>query len=270
MRNEIRCCDCVQGMSTLANASVDLTLTSPPYDNMRTYGRHKWNFHATARELYRVTKGGGIVCWVIAEGVQKDSFSGTSSEQRLFFRDLGFKLLDWIFVESQIGYQHRSHAYQNAVQQIFVLSKGAPAYVNRICDRENKSMGKPVRASRVHPDGRREDYQLPKLYGPTRVRSNVWRLVVGNNKNTKDRVAKGGPALMHEGLAHDLIWSYSRDGELVFDPFAGYGTTCRVALSMGRAFLGFEIHKPYYKKALKRIAIAERELFEQLGATNDP
>ena len=269
MRNEIRCCDCVEGMSTLPNGSVDLTLTSPPYDGMRTYGGHKWNFHATARELYRVTKDGGIVCWVVGEGVKDGSFTGTTSEQRLFFRDLGFKLLDWLFLESyRPTIQYRQHAYRNVVQQVVVLSKGAPAYVHRIKDEECKSAGKPIRAARIHPDGSREDYQVPKLYGPTRVRSNLWP--IANNKNSKDDVARGHPALMSEGLAHDLILSYSREGELILDPFLGAGTTARVALSLGRAFLGFEVHKPYYQIALKRIAIAERELFEQLGVTNDP
>jgi site-specific DNA-methyltransferase (adenine-specific) len=231
---------------------------------MRKYGGHRWDFHATARELYRVTKDGGIVCWVIGEAVKGDSFTGTSSEQRLFFRDLGFKLLDWLFIESHIGYQHRRHAYQNAIQQVFVLSKGSPSYVNRIKDRENKSAGKLVRASRVHPDGRREDYQLPRVYGPTRVRSNVWPIIVGNNKNTKDEVARGHPALMPEDLARDLIVSYSRPGELVFDPFLGAGTTARIAIVNHRAYAGFEIHRPYYRKALKRIELAESELLEQL------
>src|SRR5690554_4182703 len=65
--NKIYNMDCVQGMKLLDDCSVDLTVTSPPYDNLRTYKGFKWDFKATAKELYRVTKQGGVVVWVVGD-----------------------------------------------------------------------------------------------------------------------------------------------------------------------------------------------------------
>lgn len=82
--NRIYCCDNVEGMQKyLADGSVDLTVTSPPYDNQRTYENDlDWDFESVAKELYRVTKNGGVVVWIVNDAVINKSESGTSFAKR--------------------------------------------------------------------------------------------------------------------------------------------------------------------------------------------
>ena len=143
--NKVLLCDCVDGMRLLPSKCIPLTVTSPPYGDLRHYGGHGFDFEATARELYRITDDGGIVCWEMAEQTNGEQ-SGTSSEQRLGFRDVGFQLHDRIYVAQAGGSRHqRSMGYLNVVQEVFVLSKGRPNYVNVLRDRPNITAGAPVR-----------------------------------------------------------------------------------------------------------------------------
>ena len=79
--NEIYNMDCVEGMKMLKSNRIDLTVTSPPYDDIRTYGGYSFDFHNTAKELYRVTKEGGVVVWVVSDQTENGSESGTSFRQ---------------------------------------------------------------------------------------------------------------------------------------------------------------------------------------------
>lgn len=68
---------------------IDLTVTSPPYDNLRTYNNTlDWNFdkfQQIANELYRVSKQGGVVVWIVGDATIKGSETGTSFRQALYF-----------------------------------------------------------------------------------------------------------------------------------------------------------------------------------------
>ena len=92
--NKIYCMDNVQGMKQLDNESVDLVVTSPPYDNLRQYNGYSFDFENVAKELYRVTKQGGVVVWVVDDATIKGSETGTSFRQALFFMECGFRLHD--------------------------------------------------------------------------------------------------------------------------------------------------------------------------------
>ena len=258
--NTLLCVDCVEGMQRLPDCCIPLSVTSPPFDNLRQYSGHPFDFRPIAQELFRVTQVGGVVCWVTAEQTNGEQ-SGSASEQRLFLRAIGFRLHDRIFFEGAGCRHYRSNGYANTVQEIFVLAKGKPAYVNQLRDRPNASAGTAARHSSRNADGTTQfTTSFDKVVPPFGPRTNVWRYPVGFGTTSTDKFAYEHPALMPERLAEDLIIGYSRPGDLVFDPMSGAATTAKMSLLNYRQFLGLEIHEPYHRLGLHRIAVAREEL----------
>jgi site-specific DNA-methyltransferase (adenine-specific) len=256
--NQVLHCDCVGGMRQLPDCCIPLTVTSPPYDDMRTYGGHEFQFEAVARELYRVTAPGGVVVWVVQDQVVKGSFTGTKHRQAVFFQEVGFGIhneLTLVALNSRIPQQVR---YTPTSHTAFVLGKGRPRSVNLLRDKPNKQAGmyKPTWSRRTR-EGNRETGRYGKEVARFGLRSDVWVYLVGNNVTTKDKVTH--PALMPEEMAEDLVVSWSRPGDMVFDPMCGAGTTCKMALLNHRRYLGMEIHEPYVHDAKARLASARAE-----------
>ena len=247
--NTIHNCDCVQGMKTLEDESVDLTVTSPPYDNLRKYNGFDWNFEETAKELYRITKQGGVVVWVVGDSTVKGSETGTSFKQALYFKECGFNLHDTMIYEKAQACFGSNLCYLQSFEYMFVFSKGKPKTINLIRDRENKQYGKMSCAKhsayweKGNESWDRVIRDIPKLG----KRKNIWIYSVGNSG------VKGHPAVFPEQLAKDHIISWSNEGDLVLDPFMGSGTTAKMALETNRNFIGFEISKEYCEIAKKRI-----------------
>ena len=256
--NQVLHCDCVSGMQRLPDCCIPLTVTSPPYDDFREYGGHKFRFESVARELYRVTAPGGVVVWVVQDQVVNGSFTGTMHRQAVFFQELGFGIhneLTLVALNSRIPQRVR---YTPTSHTAFVLGKGRPRSVNLLRDKPNKQAGtyKPTWSRRTR-DGNRETGKYGKEVACFGLRSDVWVYLVGNNVTTKDGTKH--PALMPEEMAEDLIVSWSRPGDLVFDPMSGGGTTCKMALLNHRRYLGMEIHEPYVQVARARLASARAE-----------
>ena len=88
----LHCANCVDFMQNMETDSVDMTLTSPPYDDLRTYNGYHFDFESIARGLFRITKQGGVVVWVVADRTKDGDESGTSFRQALYFKEIGFKL----------------------------------------------------------------------------------------------------------------------------------------------------------------------------------
>lgn len=249
--NKIYNIDCVQGMKMLADESVDLTVTSPPYDDLRTYNGFEWNFEETAKQLYRVTKQGGVVVWVVGDATVKGSETGTSFKQALFFKECGFNLHDTMIYEKSQACFGSNLCYLQCFEFMFVFSKGKPQTINFIRDRKNRRCGiesmsvKGLSKDGTKPDRHRKEM---KAYGK---RKNIWCYGVGGGKT-------GHPAVFPEQLAKDHILSWSNEGNLVLDPFMGSGTTAKMALETNRNFIGFEISKEYCDIAQQRIEEAKR------------
>lgn len=244
MVNKIHNIDCVEGMKLLPDSFVDLTVTSPPYDNLRNYNGFSWDFEATAKELYRVTKQGGVVVWVVGDATVNGSETGTSFRQALFFKDCGFNLHDtMIYQKSGVSYPE-STRYLQQFEYMFIFSKGKPKSINLIKDRKNKYVGN---VGGNHRGGlcRREEFGL---------RFNIWQYANGKYNTTKDEIAFLHPAVFPERLANDHIISWSNEGDVVLDPFMGSGTTAKMAILNNRNFIGFEISDEYCDIARKRIA----------------
>ncbi|WP_240692085.1 DNA-methyltransferase [Bacillus amyloliquefaciens] len=249
--------DCIEGMRLLPDNSVDLTVTSPPYDDLRDYKGYSFDFEATAEELYRVTKDGGVVVWVVGDRTKNGSETGTSFKQALFFKETGFNLHDtMIYEKDSISFPDTNRYYQ-VFEYMFVLSKGKPRTFNLISDRKNKWADgkKKIRGGERQSDGSLIGRRKGNLLKPYGVRFNIWRIPAGKNKSTKDTIAYQHPAIFPESLANDHILTWSNPDEIVFDPFMGSGTTAKMAALNNRKFLGFEISEEYVAIANERLDI---------------
>lgn len=248
--------DCLEEMKKIADGSVDLTVTSPPYDNLRTYngnndqwGEHVWK--AVIQDIFRVTKQGGVVVWVVGDATIKGSETGTSFKQALWAKECGFNLHDTMIWNkgncSSVGSMNR---YENTFEYMFIWSKGIPTTANIIKDKPNKRAGEMQHGSIRQVDG---SVRKTTGYGIRAIaefgrRHNVWNVFPAKAKSERLH-----PAPFSEQLAHDHIISWSNEGDIVLDPFMGSGTTGKMAKQLGRNFIGIELDETYYEIAKKRI-----------------
>ena len=247
--------DCLEKMKEIPDGSVDLTVTSPPYDNLRTYNgtlndwtQEKWQ--AIIRELFRVTKQGGVVVWVVGDATINGSETGTSFRQALYAMECGFRLHDtMIYATSKPPMNDRR--YQACFEYMFVWSKGPPATFNPIMV-PSVSAGKYVNNGTYY----NADGTMKKRHGQgravkqERIKDAIWYIV--------QRQGVGHPATFPEALARDHILSWSNPGDTVLDPFLGSGTTGKMAILEGRRFIGIEREEKYFDIACKRIEEAQR------------
>ena len=205
--NKIYNMDCIAGMKLLDDECIDLTVTSPPYDNLRTYNGFAWDFEATAKELYRVTKQGGVVVWIVGDATINGSETGTSFRQALYFMDCGFNLHDTMIYE-KVGLAFPdSNRYYQMFEYMFVLSKGRPKAFNPIKDRQNVSAGRDVNGKDRNKDGTfKERTGAGNIIKPYGTRFNLWKV-----PNQKRGISN--PAPFPEQLANDHIISWSNDGD---------------------------------------------------------
>lgn len=249
--NKIYNMDCLEGMKLLKDNSIDLTVTSPPYDNLRTYNGFQWDFEGIAKELYRVTKQGGVVVWIVGDATIKGSETGTSFRQALYFKEIGFNLHDTMIWNKQncssIGSMNR---YENVFEYMFVFSKGKPKTANIISDKPNKRAGEIQSGSIRQKDGtvrKTSQYGIKEISDYGR-RHNVWDIFPA--KSLKERLH---PAPFPERLAQDHILSWSNPNDIILDPFMGSGTTAKMAILNNRQYIGFELSAEYCEIAEKRV-----------------
>ena len=246
--------NCIKTMSNLDSLSVDMTVTSPPYDDMRKYDGNSFDeFEEIANELYRITKDGGVVVWVIGDQTRQGNESGTSFNHALYFKKIGFNLFDtMIYLKPPRGACGNNKTYWQTFEYMFVFSKGMPKTINLLLDRENKG-------PRIGDNGtkRLHDGSLKKLkrggYDKKGRRTNVWQYNVGNGHSASDDIAHEHPAIFPEKLAKDHILSWSNEGDIVYDPFMGSGTTAKMCLLNDRKYIGSELSKDYYKIIKQRL-----------------
>lgn len=241
--------NCLNTMARMPDEFIDLTVTSPPYDNLRTYNGYSFDFKSIAKELYRITKQGGVVVWVVGDATINGSETGTSFKQALYFKEIGFNLHDtMIYLKDQLAYPD-TNRYYNAFEYMFVFSKGKPLNVNLIKDKPNKSFGRKVSGKDRNRDGSSQDKTRANepIY-EFGVRWNYWLIY-----NQKRGVETQHPAIFPEQLAHDHIISWSIENDLIYDCFMGSGTTAKVATQLNRNYIGSEISKEYCDIAEKRL-----------------
>lgn len=248
---DLRTEDCIKGMCALADGSVDLVVTSPPYDALRTYdGFDGVDLHAVADGLWRVVKDGGVVVWICADQTVGGSETGTCFETALYFKRIGFSLHDTM-IWLKDGFTDTGSLrvrYPNVFEYMFVFSKGKPKTFNAIKDRKNLCTGAVIGGRVRQTDGTFRDRPTAgTVIGEYGVRFNVWR-------QPKDMAHLGHPAPFPLALACDHVRSWSNEGDLVMDPFSGSGTTAVACARLGRDFVGFEISGEYNEMARRRLA----------------
>lgn len=232
--NQIYIENCLETMSRMPDNFLDLVLTSPPYDNLRDYEGYEFDFEVIAQELFRVTKTGLV--WIVGDATIKGSETGSSFKQALFFKELGFRLHDtMIYEKNSPAYpaQRNSNRYTQIFEYMFVFAKNdLPKQL--LCDKPNKWAG--------HKDFSGKLKNPVPEFSP---RNNIWKYTTSFNGYKH-------PAPFPEQLAKDHILSWSRPGELIYDPFLGSGTTTAAAAELGRAYCGSEISENYARLAIER------------------
>ena len=249
--------DCIHFMKKkMKEDTVDLTVTSPPYDNLRNYDGYSFNFEEIAQQLYRVTKTGGILVWIIGDKIHKGK-SLTSFEQGLFFQKIGFRMHDVMIYKKKNTPFMRSNAYTNCFEFMFVLTKGKPKTFNPLKEKTVRN-GYEMLTYNKKADGinKKNWKELKK----EKTKNNVWTYAVGLGGTTSDKIAFQHPAVFPEKLAEDHILSWSNKGDLVFDPMCGSGTTCKMAILNDREFIGVDISKTYIDIAKKRVNVSKTNI----------
>jgi len=252
-KNKIICGDCVSIMKSFPDNVIDLTVTSPPYDCLRDYNGFVFNYKDIAIELFRVTKQGGIVVWVVGDQTIKGSETGTSFEQALYFKSVGFNIHDTMIYQKHNFSNPSSNRYHQIFEYMFIFSKGKPKIFNPIKDRENKYITCWGRNTSRQKDGtliERKKNINPK-FG---MRNNIWKYNCGFGFAHKDKEAYEHPATFPEQLAVDHILSWSNEEDVILDPMCGSGTVCIVAKKLNRNFIGIDISKDYCELAERRVS----------------
>jgi site-specific DNA-methyltransferase (adenine-specific) len=246
--------NCLETMKRIPTHTVDLTITSPPYDNLRDYNGYDFDFEEIADELYRITNPGGVVVWVVGDATIDGSKTGTSFKQALHFKEIGFDMYDvFIYEKSGTAPPHKNR-YFNAFEYMFVFSKGKPDTINLLKDKKNKYGGTQTfgDVTRRGKDGSLTN-KGRKTINEFGIRTNIWRYNNGKGFTTKDDIAHQHPAIFPEKLVQDHILSWSNTGDLVYDCFMGSGTTAKVAIENNRNYIGSEISKEYCDIIDKRL-----------------
>lgn len=245
--------DCIQAMQGLDEGSIDLTVTSPPYDNLRTYeGSLVWNegiWKQVLEQLFRVTKQGGVVVWVVGDATIKGSETGTSFKQALYAKEIGFNLHDtMIWNKVPVPYDPKCNRYWQAFEYMFVFSKGKPEcnYIKVPCKYAGKSKRDDYGQRYANGGQRLDRHSNARVVKDTKVKDNIWFF-------NQTKGCKSHKATFPIQLATDHIQSWSNEGDIVLDPFMGSGTTGIACKDLGRSFIGIEKVEKYFQIASERI-----------------
>ncbi len=252
--NKIYNMDCLEGLKKLDDNSIDLIVTSPPYDNLRDYKNNFiWNintFEKIANQLYRIIKKGGVIVWIVNDAIINGSETGSSFKQALYFQKIGFNLHDTMIWQKPNFSMPSKNRYHQIFEYMFIFSKDKPNTFNGIKDRINKyntCFGKNTVRTKL---GKMKEL-TKNYYGKLGLRFNVWK----NNTVGQDFMGKklSHPAMFPLKLIKDHIFTWSNKNDIVLDPFIGSGTTAVACKELQRNYIGFEISKEYCDIAEQRL-----------------
>ena len=257
--NKIYNADCVEFMKTIDNESIDITITSPPYDNLRKYEWYSFDFEWTAKELYRITKEWWVVVWVVNDATIDWSESWTSFRQALYFKEVWFNLHDTMIYEkntSTFPAKRTSNRYTQIFEYMFVFSKGKPKTAKLICDKKNIRWW--VTTWGVSHNRNSDDKLVPTdkkttiaEYSP---RNNIWQYKVWRSANHWQWWVSDHPAVFPIQLVKDHLLSWSNEWDTVLDCFMWSWTTALACRELNRNFIWIEISPKYCEIANKRIS----------------
>jgi site-specific DNA-methyltransferase (adenine-specific) len=242
---------CVDKLRDFKDGCVDLTVTSPPYDNLKDYlgNISSWceeSWKSIIKDLYRVTSDGGVVVWVVNDATIDGGETGSSFKQALWAVECGFKLETMIWEKIGSGCFGSNKLYAQNFEYMFIFIKGKPTRGKLILDRKNKTKPGTVMKvnANIQTDGSSK-YQRTIVSKEFGKRNNIWTI------DTERKVDHPAPFPLQ--LAKDHIISWSNEGDTVLDPFMGSGTTGIAAKLLNRSFLGIELADEYFDMAKERI-----------------
>ena len=241
--------DCLVTMAKMTDNLIDMLLTSPPYDDIRNYNGYSFPFEEIVKELFRVMKKGGVIIWVIGDKTENGSESFTSFKQALYFKEVGFNVHDTMIYYKNNPMPTTGNRYHQHFEYMFAFSKGAPKTFNPKTE-ETKYKG----LANMKNRGKTGSLDYKKVERTKQKKAgNVFSYSIGGGISTKDKIAYKHPAIFPEKLAYDQIKTWTNEGNLVYDPFMGSGTTAKIAHLTGRMWLGSEISKEYTDIANERL-----------------
>ncbi len=246
--------NCIATMNRMPDDFIDMTITSPPYDDLRDYNGYHFPVEDIAKSLFQKTKPGGVVIWVVGDRTLNGNETLTSFRHALTFQDVGFRVHDtMIYVKNNPIPSDCGKRYRQAFEYMFCFSKGKPKTFNPITE-PTKSAGQKITAFRITGKGRgnvpNEDIGR-EIKGERKV-TNIFGYNVGTS-SSKDKIAFQHPAIFPERLVSDQIVTWTDEGDVVYDCFMGSGTTAKVAQLLHRKWLGSEISEEYVKIAKERL-----------------
>lgn len=254
--------NCISTLERMPDEFLDMTLCSPPYDDLRAYNGYDLPLDELVRLLYAKTKLGGVVIWVVGDKTEDGSESLSSFDHAIaFVRGGKFKLHDtMLYVKNNPIPSDCGKRYRQSFEYMFCFSKGSPKTFNPIME-PTKSAGKKIKAFRITQEGRgnvpTED--IGRQIKTERKASNIFTYNVGTSSAT-DRIAFRHPAIFPERLAEDQIGTWTNEGDLVYDCFMGSGTTAVAACNMRRQFIGSEISSEYVEVANERLVMYRHKI----------
>lgn len=259
--NQIICGDSALVLKTFPDNCIPLTICSPPYDKLRANNEYKaeFDFETIAKELLRVTKPGGVLVWVVGNMVlpHGQGETDTAEQQIINFKRFGWIKHDTMIYVKDSRYPEKTR-YRQAWEYMIVFSKGEPVVKNLLKDHKTVSYYN-HKWRKNHAGNRQEDGEI-KAHNdyevqPFATRENVWFYHNGYLKTTPDKIAYEHPAIFPDKLAQDHIKSWSNEGDIVLDCFAGSGTTLKAAAKLRRKYIGIEKSQEYIEIAKKRLEI---------------
>jgi DNA modification methylase len=248
-RNQILCGSAESLFPFIPDNSIDMGLTSPPYDNLRTYNGFTWDFPTIAREYYRVLKPGGVLVWVVGDATINGSETLTSMRQALHFVDVcGFRMHDTMIWNKPSSPGLYGKRCEQAFEYMYVLSKSTEPKTWNPPQERTVTAGT-TRRKNNRRNGMAYDGGLMTVK-EFKIMQNVWRL---QTDIPEFQYAKH-PAVFPEELARRHIETWSNPGDVVLDCFSGSGTTAKMARQYGRDYVGFELSAEYHALSLRRLA----------------
>lgn len=237
--------DCLEVMQNFQDNGIDLVVTSPPYDDLRSYNSNV-NWKSVATTLFRIVKEGGVVVWNVNDKINSGSKSLTSFKQCIIFNDVGFNVNDvMIWKKSNSMPQIRQPRYNQVFEYMFIFSKGKPKTFNPImvpCKCAGQKYASTCKKITKGKERVYKEFNINKM----KVADNIWEFAIAQNKTEH-------PAVFPLELPLRHIQSWSNENDIVLDPFMGSGTTGIACKQLNRNFIGIELDENYFKIAKKRI-----------------
>lgn len=227
---DIRCEDCLKGLASIEDSTIDLIITDPPYNISAT------NVGGTINEVKKLNQS-------LQDLVKADIVDGYDIE--LFGEEFIRVMKDVnIFVwcnKAQIYDYFNFYVGKHTCKFDIICwhkTNALPTYSNKyLTDTEYCLHFFKGKGKKVHP----ENYEDAKTYYVAPL-------------NHKDKNLWGHPTIKPLDLTESMVRNCSNENDIVLDPFLGSGTTAVACKKNHRRFVGFEIVKEYYDTAVERVS----------------